>query len=106
MTLEELNSIIENEMGVLLYFLGENCNVCQALRPKFKELFSSEFPKIKQIYIDAQQNSEISAYFQVFSIPTIIVFLGGKEFLREGRTVSLHQLSQQLQRPYNLLVDN
>jgi thioredoxin-like negative regulator of GroEL len=103
--LEELNSTIKSEVGVLLYFLGENCNVCHALRPKFKELFDSKFPKIKQIYIDAHQNPEISAHFRVFSVPTMLVFLDGREFLREGRSVSLHQLEDKLSRVYNILVD-
>ncbi len=105
MNLEELNSTIKSEVGVLLYFLGENCNVCHALRPKFKELFDSKFPKIKQIYIDAHQNPEISAHFRVFSVPTMLVFLDGREFLREGRAVSLHQLEDKLSRVYNILVD-
>ena len=46
MTLEELQNIIRSEVGVLLYFSGEHCNVCHALRPKFKEVFddSATFP--------------------------------------------------------------
>ncbi len=104
MSLEELQEIIRKEVGVLLYFSGENCNVCHALRPKFKELFDSEFPKLKQIYLDAHENSEISAYYQVFSVPTMVIFLDGREFVREGRTVSLYQLSQKLKRPYGMML--
>jgi thioredoxin-like negative regulator of GroEL len=105
MTLEALEDTIRSEMGVLLYFSGENCNVCHALRPKFKALFDTEFPKIKQIYLDAHENPEISAHFQVFSVPTMIVFLDGREFIREGRAVSLHKMAEQLQRPYGMMVE-
>jgi len=105
MSLEELQNSIREEIGVLLYFSGENCNVCHALRPKFKELFDKEFPKIKQIYLDAHENSEISVHFQVFSVPTMIVFLDGREFIREGRSVSLHQLTQKLARPYGMMTE-
>jgi thioredoxin-like negative regulator of GroEL len=105
MSLEELQGIIKDEVGVLVYFSGENCNVCHALRPKFKELFDKEFPKIKQIYLDAHENAEISAHFNVFSVPTMIVFLDGREFVREGRSVSLYQLSTQLQRPYSMMCE-
>ena len=104
MRLEELQTTIKTEVGVLLYFSGENCNVCHALRPKFKELFDTEFSELKQIYLDAHENPEISAHFQVFSVPTMIVFLDGREFVREGRTVSLHQLTQKLQRPYQMML--
>jgi len=105
MQLEELQNIIKSEVGVLLYFSGENCNVCHALRPKFKELFDKEFPQIKQIYLDAHQNPQISAHFGVFSVPTMLVFLDGREFIREGRAVSLHQLKEKLSRPYNIMVE-
>jgi thioredoxin-like negative regulator of GroEL len=104
MTLEELQNTIRTEVGVLLYFSGENCNVCHALRPKFKELFDAEFPALKQIYLDAHENAEISAHFQVFSVPTMMVFLDGREFAREGRSVSLHQLKEKLQRPYEMML--
>ncbi|HHB94520.1 MAG TPA: thioredoxin [Campylobacterales bacterium] len=104
MKLEEIQNIIKSEVGVLLYFSGENCNVCHALRPKFKELFDQEFPQIKQIYLDAHDNPQISANFQVFSVPTMLVFLDGREFIREGRAVSLHQLQQKLRRPYDIML--
>lgn len=105
MTLEELQTTIREEVGVLVYFSGEHCNVCHALRPKFKELFDSEFPQIKQIYLDAHENAEISAHYSVFSVPTMLVFLDGREFVREGRAVSMHKLSEQLQRPYGMMTE-
>jgi len=103
MRLEELQQTIKSEAGVLLYFSGENCNVCLALRPKFEEAFDEHFPLIKQIYLDAHDNPKISAHFQVFSIPTMIVFLDGREFVREGRSVSIHQIVTQLSRPYAIM---
>jgi len=105
MSLEELQNRIRTEVGVLLYFSGENCNVCHALRPKFKELFDTEFPQLKQIYLDAHDNPEISAHFQVFSVPTMMVFMDGREFAREGRSVSLYQLKEKLSRPYKMMTE-
>ena len=104
-TLEELQNTLREEIGVLLYFSGENCNVCHALRPKFKELFDKEFPQIKQIYLDAHENVEISVHYQVFSVPTMIVFLDGREFVREGRAVSMHKMTEQLKRPYSMMTE-
>ena len=103
MTLESLQNLIREEVGVLLYFSGENCNVCHALRPKFKETFDTQFPQFTQCYVDAHANPEISAYYSVFTVPTMLVFMDGRECVREGRAVSLHQLTEQLQRPYEML---
>lgn len=105
MTLEELQTIIKEEVGVLLYFSGENCKVCHALRPKFNELFDTKFPQLKQIYLDAHEYAEISAHYRVFSVPTMIVFMDGREFSREGRSVSLHLLAQKLERPYGMMIE-
>ncbi len=103
MTLEELQTTIRTEAGVLLYFSGESCNVCHALRPKFKEVFDANFPLLIQLFLDAHETAEISAHCQVFSVPTMIVFMDGREFAREGRSVSLHQLTEQLKRPYGMM---
>ena len=105
MTLEQLQQTIREEVGVLLYFSAEHCNVCHALRPKFKELFDAEFSQIKQIYLDAHEHPEISAHYSVFSVPTMIAFLDGREFVREGRAVSLHKMTEQLARPYGMMVN-
>jgi len=105
MTLEEVQTIIREEVGVLLYFSGEQCSVCHALRPKFKALFDDAFPLIRQIYLDAHENSQISAHFQVFSVPTMLVFLDGRECVREGRAVSLYKLTEQLMRPYKMMTE-
>ena len=105
MTLEELQETIRSEVGVLLYFSGENCNVCRALRPKFKELFDRKFPKIEQIYLDAYKNAQIAASYQVFSLPTVLLFLNGKEFIREGRNVSMVQMEEKLTRLYAMMIE-
>lgn len=105
MTLEQVNKTIKEEVGVLLYFSGEHCSVCHALRPKFRTLFDTEFPKLKQIYLDAQEYAEVSSHYNVFSLPTILVFLDGREFVREGRSVSLHKMSEHLKRPYLMMTE-
>ena len=104
MNLEELKNQISNSDGVLLYFWGDNCGVCETLRPKIKEAFNNNFPKIEQIYLNAKDNLEISSHFGVFSIPTMIVFLDGKEFARESRNVSISQLVNKIERPYNIML--
>ena len=105
MTPEQLQDNIKEELGVLLYFSGEHCSVCHALRPKVKELFDAEFPQLKQVYLDAEEHRDIALHYQVLSVPTMIVFMDGREFAREGRSVSLHQLTEQLERPYSMMTE-
>ena len=104
MDIKTLQDLISSKLGVMVYFSGERCNVCHALRPKVKELFDSKFPLVEQLFLDAHDNIDISAHFQVFSVPTLIVFLDGKEFIREGRSMSIAQLEEKLSRAYDMLV--
>ncbi len=103
MDIKTLKDLISSKLGVMVYFSGERCNVCHALRPKVNELFDSNFPQIEQIFLDAHENIDISAHFQVFSVPTLIVFLDGKEFVREGRNMSISGLDEKLSRVYGML---
>ena len=104
-TLEEIQNDIANELGVMLYFSGIHCNVCHALRPKVDAMFANDFPAIKRRYIDAENSPEVAAYYNVFAVPTMIVFMDRREFAREGRAVSLVELTARLQRPYGLMMD-
>ena len=103
MSLEKIEDLLKNEIGVVLYFSTETCNVCKALKPKIKISFKNNFPDIKMEYIDCEKTPEISAHFGVFSVPTILVFLQGKEFARESRNVSVELLTEKIQRPYKIM---
>jgi len=103
---EEILEEIENNLGVLLYFSGPNCNVCKALKPKINEASNKEFPKIEKIFIDVSLSPDIAAHFGVFSIPTILLFLDGREFARESRNISIAGFIEKLKRPYNLLINS
>jgi len=102
MQIEELKQTIQNEDAVMVYFSGEFCGVCKVLQPKIKEAFEKEFPKIKQVYISADEYKHTAVEFGVFAVPTIIVYLDGKEFAKKTRNLSVAGFVDELQRPYGL----
>jgi len=102
-TQEEIDALIKSELGVLLYFSTPTCNVCHALKPKIIEAFDTHFPEIKQQFIDASLAPEIPAALGIFSVPTIVVYLDGKEFARESRNLSVGELIKKIQRPYGMM---
>ncbi len=101
--LNELNNVLKNELAVVLYFSSPSCNVCHVLRPKLMEALETEYPQIARYHADISLTPEIAAEFQVFSAPTIIVFLEGREFIRKGRAMSVEGLLQEIKRPYALM---
>jgi len=102
MEIEELKETINNNDAVMVYFSGQFCGVCKVLQPKIKEAFQKEFPKIKQIYIDADDFKQTAIEYGVFAVPTIVVFFDKKEFARKSRNLSVGGFVQELQRPYGL----
>ncbi|NVJ53179.1 MAG: thioredoxin family protein [Campylobacteraceae bacterium] len=104
-SLEETKDIISTVPAVLIYFSGQNCSVCKALKPKIEQQVNLHLPKIKTYEVKADIYKEIASNFSVFSIPTILVFFDSKEFKREGRNISVLNFIEELKRPYNLFMD-
>jgi thioredoxin-like negative regulator of GroEL len=90
----------DKEEAALVYFSHENCNVCKVLRPKVAELISNKFPKIDLIYSDTQKYPEISGQYSVFTVPTILVFFDGREYIRESRFVNLSKFEERIHKLY------
>lgn len=103
---EELNETIKSEEGVVVYFSHEECNVCKVLKPKVAELIQDEFPKLKMVYSDTVKVPEAAGQNRVFAVPTIIVFLDGREYVRASRNISVDELQRQIQRPYSMMFED
>ncbi len=104
-SLADIQDLINTGEPVLIYFSGENCSVCTALKPKISNEVSSHFPKIKILEVNVSSHKEIASHFTVFSIPTILLFLDKKEFIRVGRNISVKAFIEQIRRPYMLFCD-
>ncbi len=100
-SLAEVRALVAREPAVLAYFSTPDCRVCQALRPKVGELLAREFPRMAGVYVDC--GALAAGQYRVFSVPTLIVFFEGREWLRHGRSVGLADLRQAIGRPYQLL---
>ena len=101
----EIENIINTKEPVLIYFSGENCSVCKALKPKIEEQIKKNFSKMKIYELKTETYKEIASNFTVFSIPTILVFFDGKEFFRKSRNISILGFIEELKRPYSLFID-
>ncbi len=91
------------DTATLKYFSHQDCNVCKVLMPKIQHLLNEEFPKMEFQYINVQEQPDVAASFQVFTVPTILIFFEGKEYYRFARNLSINQLKEAIERPYNML---
>jgi thioredoxin-like negative regulator of GroEL len=106
MNLEEVNELIKSKPALMLYFSGEFCGVCKVLHPKISAAIKEEFPLLEQQTLTAEHNPKIAAQLNVFTLPTIIVYFEGKEFIRKVRNISVFGFVDEVKRPYGLFFDN
>jgi thioredoxin-like negative regulator of GroEL len=92
-----------NEM-VLIYFGSEDCGVCKAMKPKVEEILKA-YPKIKSLQVNVEKSLEVSAAYNVFTIPVILLFIEGKEVIREARHISIQEVDSKIERYYNMLFE-
>lgn len=100
---EDIKKITEENRAVMLYFSAPSCNVCHALKPKLVSAIESNFSEFKIINIDVSIEQEIAASFSVFAIPTVLIFLDGREFLRKSRHMSVDEVIREIARPYDIM---
>lgn len=103
-TIEDIQKIIDTNEAVMLYFSAESCNVCHALRPKLFDAIEKNFDKFKIVSIDISQEQDVAIHFGIFTIPTLLVFLGGREFLRKSRYMSVDEVIGEIKRPYEIMM--
>lgn len=89
--------------AVAIWFSAPGCGVCSVLRPRIKALFEHEFPRFQWLDVDTAAQPAMAAQHQVFTIPTLLVFLDGREFLRRARNFSPAEVRDALERSYGLL---
>lgn len=104
-TIEEFKNFIRQNDGTVSYFSTPTCNVCKALKPKLLEILSNRFSKMRFAYINIEDSRELAAQNHVFTVPTILFHLEGKEFIRKSRNISLGVLAEELDRPYSMMFE-
>lgn len=101
MNRDQLNEILMQNDCVVVYFSSPNCGVCISLKPKVMSL-TSTYENLQILDIDVATSPEIANHFGVFTAPTVIVFLCGKESGRFSRSFGISQICNILDRFYEI----
>lgn len=98
-TIEAVNSFISSNPLSFIYISRTGCSVCHALLPQVLKLME-EFPEIQLAHINSAEVEEVAERFTVFSVPAMLLFIEGKEYLREARVVHMSLFEEKLQKIY------
>lgn len=97
--LEAVEQFIQDNELAILYISRPNCSVCHGLLPQVKELME-KYPKIQLGHIDASEVEKVAGRFSVFTVPVLLLYINGKEYVREARIVHMDLLENKLDKIY------
>lgn len=70
--------VLESDVPVMVDFWAEWCFPCKTIGPLVDELAKEYQGKLKVVKVDVDSNNRIAADYMIMSIPSLLIFKGGK----------------------------
>ncbi len=94
-----LDEIVNSTDLVLVDFYADWCGPCRAMAPELEKLKKLYGDKVKIVKINTEKNQSLSAKHAIRSIPTVMLYKGGKQVYKQAGGLMLPQLKK-LVEPY------
>lgn len=99
---EALQNIINHQELCVVYFMGSACSACEVIKLKVETILAN-YPQVKGIEVNGKEHPEVAISYDVYALPLMILFVQGKESLREGKHLNLLDFERKLERYTKIL---
>ena len=76
--------ISRNDIPVVVDFWAAWCGPCKMMAPAYAQAAVKLEPRVRLAKLNTEQEQGIAAQFNIRSIPTLIIFKGGRELARQA----------------------
>lgn len=97
----QMDDVIKSDTFALFYLSKTQCGVCKSLKPKIK-MIADKYHKLNQYYVNLDRDETIIGQYSLFTVPVVLVFVEGRETIREARYMSVIDIDSRLERIFNL----
>lgn len=87
-------TINNNEELILVFAKGIDCSVCHAVENRINTDFTKKHPNLKIYYVTMEESPLFRGKHLIFTVPTLMLFDGNKELLRESRFIDFNKIER------------
>ena len=95
--IKDIEQTIADNRLCLFYIKAPDCGVCNVMLDKVVRL-ADQFPSLTPFYTDITEEPLIAGQFLVYSGPTVLLLLDGKEVYRGAQFIDLEELDYNIKR--------